>query len=112
MPRDMRLVAWSVVGAASLGACGPTDLQPIQDPSGSTGSSSAAGGGGATGDAGPDAISPPPDGGPAPCKRGIAANAAPSGAFSPTASLPGVSWWYNWSNQGAAPGSGIEFVPM
>ncbi len=45
------------------------------------------------------------------CKRGIATNAAPSPGFVPTTSSPGVSWWYNWSNQGADAG-GIPFVPM
>jgi hypothetical protein len=40
------------------------------------------------------------------CKRGIAANTAPAAAF-----FPGVSWWYNWSNQGTSK-TGIEFVPM
>ena len=44
-------------------------------------------------------------------KRGVAANAAPGAAFSPSASQPGVSWWYNWAAQGAA-GAGIEFDPM
>jgi hypothetical protein len=51
-------------------------------------------------------------GGVSPCKRGVAANATPSSALAPTPSSPGVSWWYNWSNQGAAPPAGIEFVPM
>ena len=47
-----------------------------------------------------------PDGGAKYCKRGIAANTAPGAAF-----FPSVSWWYNWSSQGAST-SGIEFVPM
>jgi hypothetical protein len=46
------------------------------------------------------------------CKRGIAANAAPSAAFAPTASSPGITWWYNWSNQGSSGTTGIEYVPM
>ena len=46
------------------------------------------------------------------CKRGIAANAAPGVAFSPSASQPGISWWYNWATQGSGEGAGIEFVPM
>ncbi len=51
-----------------------------------------------------------PDGGGARCKRGIATNTAPSGAFAPSATSPGVSWWYNWSSKPAA--SSLEFVPM
>jgi hypothetical protein len=46
------------------------------------------------------------------CKRGVAANAAPGSAFSPSPSQPGVSWWYNWATQGSGQGAGIEFVPM
>jgi hypothetical protein len=46
------------------------------------------------------------------CKRGVAANAAPGAAFSPSPAQPGVSWWYNWATQGAGQGAGIEFVPM
>jgi len=53
-----------------------------------------------------------PDGGAPPCKRGIATNAAPSFGFAPTASTPGVSWWYNWSASSGSPTTGIEFVPM
>lgn len=47
------------------------------------------------------------------CKRGIAANSAPSDAMAPGPQRPGIVWWYNWASQpaaGAAPG--IEFVPM
>jgi len=51
------------------------------------------------------------DGGP-PCKRGIATNTPPSSAFVPAATVPGVSWWYNWSNRGTGAALGIEFVPM
>lgn len=40
------------------------------------------------------------------CKRGIAANVAPSSAFAPA-----VKWWYNWAIDGETP-AGIEFVPM
>jgi hypothetical protein len=46
------------------------------------------------------------------CKRGIAANAAPGSAFSPSATQAGVSWWYNWAVKGSGQGAGIEFVPM
>jgi hypothetical protein len=49
---------------------------------------------------------------PAGCKRGIASNMAPSAALAPTASSPGVSWWYNWAISGSGGAPGIEFVPM
>ena len=52
------------------------------------------------------------DSGAARCKRGIATNTAPSAALAPTAALPGVSWWYNWSLKGTGGSSAIEFVPM
>jgi hypothetical protein len=41
------------------------------------------------------------------CKRGIAANIAPSAAFS-----AGVGWWYNWAATTSAPDNGVSFVPM
>jgi hypothetical protein len=49
-----------------------------------------------------------------PCnKRGIAANTPPSSAFTPTSNSPGITWWYNWSNQAASGGAaGFEFDPM
>jgi len=46
------------------------------------------------------------------CKRGLAATTTPSTAFLPTASSPGLTWWYNWSNQGSNVGARIAFVPM
>jgi Glycosyl hydrolase catalytic core len=46
------------------------------------------------------------------CKRGIASNMAPSTALAPTASSPGVSWWYNWAISGSGGAPAIEFVPM
>jgi hypothetical protein len=52
------------------------------------------------------------DGGPAGCKRGIATNTPPSTAIAPSATVPGVSWWYDWSNQGTGGASAVEFVPM
>jgi hypothetical protein len=52
------------------------------------------------------------DAGTALCKRGIAANAAPSAAFAHTASSPGVAWWYDWSNASPPATPGIDFVPM
>ena len=55
-----------------------------------------------------DAGTPPPMG---PCKRGIASDQAPSGALAPTQALPGVSWWYNWGDQGDT-SNGVPYVPM
>lgn len=59
----------------------------------------------------PSSSGGPDDGSHAPapkpgCKRGIAANVAPSAAFAPA-----VKWWYNWAIDGETP-AGIEFVPM
>jgi hypothetical protein len=88
--------------AASLVGCGSIELQPIQPP--------------LAGDAGgPDAIASrvadAGDGG-APCKRGIAANDGPTAVLAPSASSPGVAWWYNWTT--ASPGGDprVEYVPM
>jgi hypothetical protein len=58
-----------------------------------------------------DASGPAADGG-AHCKRGIATNTTPSAAFVPTASSPGLTWWYDWSNQASSGSTSIEFVPM
>ncbi len=52
------------------------------------------------------------DGGAASCKRGIASNTPPSNALAPSATVPGVSWWYDWSNKGSGAASGVAFVPM
>lgn len=130
-------VAW----LAATGGCGKAASLSPGESSGSSISSSAAGatGGGASdaqaldsadagaggaglgldagnlgGEAGGD-VGAPTDAaadGAAPCKRGVATNAAPSGAFAATASSPGVTWWYDWSNQPSADSPGIEFVPM
>jgi hypothetical protein len=51
------------------------------------------------------------DAGHPPCKRGVAGG-PPSAALAPTASAPGVVWWYNWGSQGSSMGTPIEFVPM
>jgi hypothetical protein len=51
------------------------------------------------------------DGGAARCKRGIAANAAPTAPFAPTGTT-GIAWWYNWSSQQTGGDPRIEFVPM
>jgi hypothetical protein len=65
-------------------------------------------GGAPTGDSGANQG----DGGGPACKRGIATNLAPSMGLAPSASQPGVSWWYDWSTQGSGGASGIAFVPM
>jgi hypothetical protein len=57
-----------------------------------------------------DASAPTDAAGAPQCKRGIASNTAPSGAFVASASSPGIAWWYNWAAQGS--GSGTDFVPM
>jgi hypothetical protein len=120
-----RIAFWlfSVATLATAAACGSNDLQPIQGPPeagpdvvspGHDGGKTPGEGDADTGPTGPvDSGGPRPDGGgKASCKRGIATNAAPSTGFTPSASSPGVSWWYNWS--AASPGAtpGIEFVPM
>src|SRR5258708_6890498 len=104
-----------------------------ENGSGSSGGAGSSGGNQSPGDGGStvspsDALGHPDDGGAGAhdagsgttngdagmrqCKRGVAANAAPGSAFSPSQSQPGVSWWYNWATQGSGQGSGIEFVPM
>jgi hypothetical protein len=102
--------------SALVVACGSGDLTPITAPPG----------GADAGHPGPDAGGPPIDGAiptadangvadaaAVGCKRGIASNATPSAALAPSATAPGVSWWYDWSNQPtAAPPSAIDFVPM
>jgi hypothetical protein len=93
--------------AASLAACGANDLQAIHEPPGSDASL------GASSDAndGLDAGALPGDAGTR-CKRGMAANAAPSAAFAPGPGSPGLTWWYNWANQSPGGDASIEFVPM
>jgi hypothetical protein len=59
-----------------------------------------------------DASMPVGDAGGTPCKRGIATNTPPSSAIAPTASVAGVSWWYDWSNTGTGGAAGVDFVPM
>jgi hypothetical protein len=114
--------ASSTQSADATGTTGTDDASGSEFPDavgaspgdGSVGGDGAVNGGG---DAGPgggsivDSGAPVGDGG-AHCKRGIAANTAPSAAFAPTASSPGITWWYNWSNQGSSGTTGIEYVPM
>ncbi len=81
--------------------------------SGASEDSGAGDSGAARGDAGtgPTDASAADGGGPL-CKRGIAANTAPGSALAPTASAPGVTWWYNWALTGSGNDPAIEFVPM
>jgi hypothetical protein len=85
--------------------------------SGSGGTSSGTSGGGSSSGGGDSGITDAGtgtkgDAGSSQCKRGIASNAAPGAAFSPSSTQPGVSWWYNWAVTGTGQGAGIEFVPM
>jgi hypothetical protein len=92
-------LAGAVVGWVGLG-CGPVDLVPIRAaPASDAGGS--------------DALAPPIDAGVAmSCKRGLAANAAPTAALAPSAGSPGVVWWYNWTTVSPGGGPGVEYVPM
>jgi hypothetical protein len=114
-------------GCALALACGSSANGTSGDhagtDAGASGGGEAGGGGGTDAAAGAtDALAdqgasdahaqPPGDGGAAACKRGIATNTPPSTALLPTATMPGVSWWYNWSNAETGGASGVEFVPM
>jgi Glycosyl hydrolase catalytic core len=103
--RSAVVAALAVASAIASGACGSTDLQPIHDP-GSDAALASAGDDAVT--AARDAAAP----GAGRCKRGMAANDAPSAVLEPTDSSAGLSWWYNWTNQPPAGGAPIEFVPM
>jgi hypothetical protein len=109
-------------------ACGSGSQRASGGPSGDDDSGPSDSGSGSSGDVGADGPAGPADaaadqdassssadggdGGAAACKRGIATNTPPSSAIAPTASVPGVSWWYDWSNQGTGGASGVAFVPM
>jgi hypothetical protein len=96
------------VGGLGLIACGSQELDPIQEPGASALQAGEAGAedAGAPGSDVGEAVNP------SGCKRGIASNSAPGAPFSPGGGNAGTSWWYNWTNQGAAAGAGIEYVPM
>ncbi len=108
----LRFAMISAFGIGSSVACASNDLRAIQDPPGADASGhdarSASDGAMAASEGGPETSA----GVAARCKRGMAANAAPSAALAPTTSSAGVSWWYNWSNQSPGGDSRIEFVPM
>jgi Glycosyl hydrolase catalytic core len=118
-----------IYAVAPLVGCGSNDLTPIDPPSVDAGASSDATSAtdavadgshpsDAPSDAHPndgstshDSAAAPSDGGTS-CKRGIASNIVPTAAFAHSGSSPGISWWYNWSEQGAAIPTSIEFDPM
>jgi hypothetical protein len=128
-------IAATTAGAVAIGlaaACGSGSSSATTGdsgaPDGSENDSASSSGGGLDAPAGlSDAIpegsgheggTPPgdagggTDGGAKACKRGIATNTPASGALAPTASAPGVTWWYDWSNQETGGASSIAFVPM
>jgi hypothetical protein len=74
---------------------------------GSSGATGAGGRGGSSGTTGVGGASGTGGGAATTCKRGIAANTAPSAAF-----YPAVRWWYNWGLSKTGGNTGIEFVPM
>ena len=113
MLREMRSAIVYGVGFAALAACGTNELEPIHDPPATDAGVVEAPGpreGGTADTARGDGRAPAIAN--AACKRGVAANDSPSPAFAPSASLPGVSWWYNWSAQKPGGDARIEFVPM
>jgi hypothetical protein len=87
-----------------LVACGST-TQPADDAGGLGNDTGTPSDGGTS----IETAAPSDGGGATSCKRGIAANATPTTAFTQTA--PGISWWYDWSN--ALPQNDVvDFVPM
>ena len=101
---------------ASTGSSSGATSSSSGSSSGHNGSSSGSSSGGSSGSSS-GTVLPPDDAaidpGPFRCKRGVASNAAPTNVLAPTPSAPGVTWWYDWSNQPASgSAAGIEFVPM
>lgn len=103
----------AALGLAALPACGTSELEPIHAPPGI--------------DAGLEEIPVGLDAGPGlpadadagaiaidsgACKRGMAANDGPPAALAPSASAPGVAWWYNWAAQSPGGDARVAFVPM
>lgn len=103
----MQSAAVTALAIAGIAACGSVDLQPIREPAPDAAITAADDAG--HGDGGTTADASAPGGGR--CKRGLAAHDVPSTAFAPTATSPGISWWYDY---GQTPGGApeIEFVPM
>ncbi len=103
-------------GQAASGSATGSGAGSAQATSGSPGASGSTsgqvGGGTGSGSGGSGGASGTSVGGTT-CKRGIASDAAPSAALAPTASVPGVTWWYNWATRPASGASpAIEFDPM
>jgi hypothetical protein len=103
-----------IASGSSMGSGASSGQATSGTPEASGGASGQVGGG--TGSGGSGSSSGSASGtsaGGTTCKRGIASNAAPGAAFAPTASVPGVTWWYNWATRPASGGSpAIEFDPM
>jgi hypothetical protein len=112
MRSDIRFTVVCACTIAVALACGSNDLQPIRDPPGSDAAGAEGSGASDAGGEGRGPADSGADGGNTPCKRGIAQNAGPSAALAPTASSPGVWWWYNWASQSPGGDPRIEFVPM
>ncbi len=99
-------VAVALAVASGVTACGSGDLVPIEGPFGAVARADAAGD--VVNDLGTGAaVDASAAGGSGACKRGIAANIAPSETL-----LPTVAWWYNWALHRSGPSTDIEFVPM
>jgi len=94
-------------GSKDAGSSGPGADGSVGRGDGSTGTTMD--GGSPAGDGG---IVHPGDGGAALCKRGIATNTPPSSALVPTATVPGVTWWYNWADSETGGAAGVQYVPM
>jgi hypothetical protein len=111
MGNGMRLVTAAALVFFGGAGCGSNDLQPIREAPllDATGDLDAKLEAQAPVDGGSRGT---PDAAAGHCKRGMAANAAPSAALAPTASSPGISWWYNWASKSPGGAAGIEFVPM
>lgn len=105
---------------ASSGAHGGSSSGASKKDAGHSNSSSSGGGSSSGTPSGSSSGSPSDDSGaeadaivyPA-CKRGVASTIPPGQVFLPTAQNPGVTWWYNWSNE-PSPGAanGLEYTPM
>ncbi len=105
----MRFAVVTALVGATAAACGSADLQPIREGAATDASLVSAG----DAERGDSPTVSDAARGDVRCKRGIASSAAPSAALAPTGSSPGISWWYNWSNQSRDAGAPvIEFVPM
>jgi hypothetical protein len=124
VPATLCLVRVALVLSVGLLACGSSGASGTAAGSGDSGTvhedAAASAPDAAADGAAPEAstsaadsgLAQPADGGAAACKRGIATNTPPSSALAPSPTVPGVSWWYDWSNTGTGAASGVAFVPM